>query len=390
MLALALALLLAVPDTVGPAPGARDLDVSLRTPITTLYSGEFGFGIAAGLRARSGATTATLDGRLSQHWQGAALTVDTHNPATARVFGRVRGVASSVSRWRYHGLGSATDADTRADLDLGTASAVAAVGVRPLASRVLTVQPEVGVRIDRLDALADDAAADLFALPPADQQAFFGSAEQTRRAGWLGLTAEVDTRDRIEYPSQGAVVSAGARRLAAFDDSDFGMMRYDARAAGFVPLGQRVTLFGRASASVARADDGAEIPLFYLPTVDPDLLAGFPLGRFRGRDTALFSVGTRIPIIDALGTFGLDATVTASAGNAYRDLFSDFSPTLSTGPTDHGTASLRPVLGLGLALVNIPKGRVAFGGTLGLGPEGTTLFAFRLATGLGDDLPVLW
>lgn len=399
MFSLALAALLvlpAAPDTVlshlpdAPAPASARVDVTPRVNVFALYSGDYGLGLAGGVRATSGGTVATLDGRLSQGWQGAALTVDTHDPATARAYGRLRGVASSVSRWRYHGVGSGTDADERVDLDLRSARLTAGVGVRPLATRAVTVRPEVGVRFDRLAPPTDAQQTELArGFSEASRVAVERSAGQTHTALSAGATAELDTRDRAEYPSAGTVVAVGAHHTVSADGRGLRLTRYDVRAAGFVPLGQRVVLFGRASATVTDAGDDF-VPVYLLPTLDADRLAGFPDDRFRGRDLALVSVGARVPIIDAFGTFGVDATVTASAGNAYDDLFADASPTLSFGPPDDGTAALRPVLGLGLALVNIPKGRVALGGTLGLGPEGTTLLAFRLATGLGDDLPVLW
>ena len=389
LLALALAGPLPAPADTVLAPGAADVEVTPRLNVFSLYSGTHGFGLAGGVRARSGATTATLDGRLSQFLQAGALTLDTHDPASARVFGRLRGVGSTESRWRYHGTGGATAADDRVDLDLATAQATAAVGVRPLASRALTVLPRLGARVDRLGTADDDAPLDR--LDARSLRAYQDARDETRRAVSAGLAAELDTRDRAQYPSRGALVAAGVDRILSVDGTDGRFVRYDASAAGFVPLGQRVVLFGRASLAVMEADGDREIPVYYLPTVDPDRLAGFPVGRFRGDDAALFSVGARVPIIDALGAFGLDAVVTASAGNAYRDVFREFTPALTfRSDPDGDRAPLRPVLGVGLALVNIPKGKVALGGSVGVGPEGLTLLALRLSTGLGDDLPTLW
>ena len=399
-LALAAALSLSPPDTVltpadgGPAdggPASRPVEVSPRFALSSLYSVEAGFGIGGGVEVRTPALTATVDARVAQHLQSGAATLATRD-AGAPAYVRLRGVATTQTRQRYFGLGPFTDRDDRVWLDAGRLSAELRAGLRP-AGRALTVQPSARLRYRRLRTVDPGERETLRTLDARSRRAVESVENQGRWSVAGGLALELDLRDRPAYPSAGGLAGVEVQHVAGLGDDEVRFWRGDVQLAGFVPLPQRVMLFGRFDGTVTRPTDSSpEIAYDDLPTVDADRLAGFPLDRLRGRDVLLVSAGARIPIIDALGVFGLDAVVTGSLGGAYTDVFDELSTRVAFGDVSaaDARAPLRPALSVGLALVNIAKGRVAFGGAVSVGPEGGAFTGIRLSTDLNDPRTPIW
>ena len=166
----------------------------------------------------------------------------------------------------------------------------------------------------------------------------------------------------------------------------------------YLPIDGRTTLIARGVGAITRSDDGDgdglsdAIPYFYLPTLDDRVAVAFKQERLTGRDIVAFGAGLRVPIVDLLGVYGIDALLMGYIGNAYDDVFEQFKPAISFSEqsvTDaEGRAALRPALGLGLGIINLDKERVVVGGLLGVGPGGITVATLRIAYDLRDARPL--
>lgn len=402
LLSLALALLLSVPsDTVRASVPTDTIQVSDDAPIRlkpvlplgALFSGTFSVGLGAGVDVEnlgwSGSEiTATAFGSL--YGYGGALTLASGDPYQEPVYGLLHGEVSRATRRRFSGVGPFSDEADRVLLDHTSATLDARLGLYPLGTTGLLVQPSARLLVDRLDALEPDTETALLQLDAPSQAAARALEGTTRRGLSLGLELASDRLDVHDYPSSGSYAAVEARRFVALDGSDLRFTRIASSVAGYVPVARETVVFGRAVGVVTRQDDDAVLPFIYLPTLDNELLLAYPADRFRGRDALAATLGLRAPVATVFGLFGLDAEITGTLGNVYTNVFEQFSPSVSFDASvpEAADAPLRPSAALALMLVNREARSMTLGGRIGVGPEGLSLALVSVTADLRDVVPL--
>lgn len=381
-------------DTTGPGIVVRP-----RVAPSALYSASRGFGIGAGVGIENLAFEGTdvgIDARLSQRYQSIAVSAYTGDRYDEPVYGFVGVEAGTTSRRRYYGIGPYTGEDNRLFLDYGSIDAEARVGWYPLGHTGLFLQPGARFLLDRLRDLEPDRPGALERLAATDPASLAAVRdpnvrEETRYGMSLGLEVASDLRDWRAYPRRGTFVSIEGRRFFAMDGSGLRFNRLAASSLGYLPIRGRTALVGRSTLVLTRADDQQDIPFYYLPVLDAQLLTAYPPDRFVGRDVLALGGGIRFPIRDFIGVYGIDALVMGYLGNAYNNVFDEFEPSVTFKPgaiENDGGAPLRPALGIGLGIVNLDKERVVLGGLVGISPEGISLASLRIAYDLRDARPL--
>ena len=392
--------LVAPPFAPGPS-GEGDDDsrfrIRPRLAPSALYSETRGFGIAGGVLLENavwpGSETA-LDLRLSERYQGAALSVYTSDPFSSPLYGLFQAEASTTTRRRYYGVGPFSSEANRLFLDFASVQAEARMGAYPLGNTGLYLQPGARFLLDRLRNIEEDQGQALERLAASDPVSFDAVQEpldETRHGVSVGLQVASDLRDWRAYPRRGTFVSVEGRRFFSTDGSGLQFNRLGVNTLGYLPIRGRTALVGRANLVVTRADEGDDIPFYYLPVLDPRLLTAYPPDRFVGRDVLALGGGIRFPIRDYRGIYGLDALVMGYLGNAYDSVFDQASArvTFDPGPLARGEGvPLRPAIGIGLGIVNLDKERVVLGGLVGISPEGISLASLRIAYDLRDARPL--
>ena len=373
-----------------------------RVAPSALYSTSKGFGIGGGVGIRNAGWTGSdivVDLRLQQRYQAADVTLFTGDPYDAPVHGLVAVGGSTTGRRRYYGLGPYTLSDNELNLYHDAAQVEARLGVYPLGTTALFLQPGVRYLFDRSGGVNEGASdGSLSALDPISQEAVRIATDEPRHALSLGLEIATDLRDWPSYPRSGSFFTVEARRQFALDEHELTIDRYSGSAIGYLPIRGRTTFMVRTVGVLTRSADhdedgeGDDIPFYYLPTLDDRVAAPFKQDRLTGRDIIAAGAGIRFPVFDFLGVYGIDAMAMGYLGNAYDNVFDQFKLDVSfressqPGP-DEG-APLRPALGLGLGVVNLDKERVVVGGLVGVGPGGITLATLRIAYDLRDARPL--
>ena len=390
----------------GPAREYRDPDddgVSFRPRLapSALYSTNRGVGIGGGVGISNlvgGGSDLTIDLRLQQHYQSARAALFTGDPYDAPLFGFVAATAETTNRRRFYGVGPFVPRDGDPLLLTHDAFDVEArVGAYPLGNSGLFLQPGLRFLYDYSGEINEDSES-----RPADFDSI-SAAAVTRVLGddryglSVGLEVASDLRDWRSYPRAGAFASAEARRFYAVDGSGLRLNRYALSGVGYVPIRGRTTLILQGFAAVTRSDDGDDgepqpIPFYYLPVLDDRIATAYQQDRLTGRDVLAGGLGLRVPIRDFLGVYGIDALAIGFLGNAYLNVFDQFTPKVAFSPdyvpTAEGRAPLRPALGLGLGIVNLDKERVVLGGLVGFAPGGFTVATIRVAYDLRDARPL--
>ena len=383
------------PRAAAPTANDRGRAGRVRPYVTPVYATNYGVGAGGGVAVgglAGGGSEAALDLRVLTHAQSARATFVTGDPYAERVYGAVVAAASTTDRRQFLGLGPAGLAGGDLFLSHDAASLEARLGVYPLGTTALLVQPSAQFRYDRSGGVAAGDVA-LSALDPASQAAV-RTAQAGRYGLWGGVAVATDLRDSGRYPRSGTFAAVEARRFLALDGSDLQLNQLSGSAALYVPLGGRAAVVVRGVGAVTRSLDGDgdgrsdPIPFVYLPVLDDRLGAPFGPDRLTGRDVVAGGAGVRFPVFDAFGLYGLDATVMGYLGNAYHDGAAQFSPSVSFDDRvalgADGRAPLRPALGLGLSVVDLARERAVVGGAVGLTPAGLAVVSVRLAVDLRD------
>ena len=382
--------------------GRPGLEFRPRIAPSALYSQNRGVGIGGGVGIRNLGWTGsdlTVDLRLQQRFQSADVTLFTADPFDTRFYALVSAGGSTTERRRYYGLGPNTLADSEINLFHDAAQAEARVGYYPLGTTALYVQPGVRVLYDYTGGVNPDGAGSLADLADDKSREAVRIAEGRGRYGAsVGLEVATDLRDWPAYPRRGFFGTVEHRRFVAFDASELTLARYSASALGYLPVRGRTTVLFRSVAILTRSGDGDgdgvddPIPFYYLPTLDDRVATAFQEDRLTGRDVVSVGAGLRVPIFDFLGVYGIDGVVMGYLGNAYDNVFEQFTPAVSFRELSiidaNGRSKLRPSLALGMGLVNLDKERVVLGGLLGVGPGGVTLATLRVAYDLRDARPL--
>lgn len=382
----------ASPDTVQIRP-VSPVRAKPVIPLGALYSGTFGVGLGAGVGIENvgwEGTDITAIGFGALFGHGAALTLASGDPYHQPVYGLVHGEASRATRRRFFGAGPYSAETDRLELDHTSATVDARLGVYPLGTTALLVQPSARLLVDRLDALDPETDAALRRLDDRSPTATRTLEETTRSGISLGLELASDHLDVHGYPSRGTYASVEARRFLALDASDLRFTRVASSVAGYLPLDRETVLFGRAVGVVTRPDDDAALPFVYLPTLDNDLLFAYATDRFRGRDALTMVVGVRAPVLTLFGLGGLDAEVTGTLGSVYTDVFDQFVPSVSFAAPlpDASSVAFRPAVSLGLLVVNREARSVTLGGRIGISPEGPAVALVSLSADVRDVVPL--
>ena len=386
-------------ETDDDTPG---LQFRPRVAPSALYSSNRGFGIGGGVGIRNLGWTGTdvvVDLRLQQRFQSADVAAYSADPYDSRFHLLVTAGASTTERRRYFGLGPNTVADSELNLYHDAAEAEVRAGYYPLGTTALYVQPGVRLLYDYSGGVnVEDSPTTLDRLGETSREAVTIAEDRGRYGASFGLELATDLRDWPSYPRRGMLATVEHRRFVAFDDSDLTLARYAGSAIGYLPIRGRTTVIVRGVSILTRSGDadgdGTDdpIPFYYLPTLDDRVATAFRQDRLTGRDVLAVGAGIRAPVFDFLGVYGFDALVMGYLGNAYDNLFEQFTPRVSFSEGselgEDGTAALRPSLALGLGLVNLDKERVVLGGLLGVGPGGVTLATLRIAYDLRDARPL--
>lgn len=382
----------------GAGRSAAGPGVQVQPRFSPLYSANYGLGVAVGATVENAGWAGSeiaVDTRLQVRYQDATVAVFTGDPYHSRVYGLVAASGSTTGRRRYYGLGPNTLTANELYLSHDAVSVEGRVGVYPFRTSALVVQPGLRFLYDRSGGVNGGASeVPLSALDPASQAAVAVAAGQGRYGLSAGVEVATDLRDDPEYTRSGTFASVEARRFAALDGTGLQLNRLSASATTYVPLGGRAAVIVRGIGVLTRRLDDDEgddaIPFFYLPVLGDRVAAGFRQDRLTGRDLVAVGAGVRLPVLDALGLYGVDALVMGYLGNAYDDVFDQFEPSVSFEERAEadGRAPLRPSLALGLSLVDLRAGRTSIGGVLGVGPGGVTVASLQVAYDLRDVRPL--
>lgn len=401
----------APPDTTEPTVEralnevAEDVGYARVRPVFspgTLYSASRGFGIGGGV-AVDGVISPDdhlqVEVRLAERLQGAFGEYLTADPDRNRLFVLLGGAGWTTSRTRFTGHGPYSPTDAELFLDRARVEGEVRLGWSPGRSGRYLLQPVVRARFDQLRGYEETRPEGLGQISAVDLARLDDLRGEDRYGTEIGLIGMLDTRDIPTMPSRGTYGQAEVARFQALDGSGLGFTRVQALVYGFRPallrlpfIPERGALFVRANGVVTRQDGEEPLPWVYLPTLDGDLLVGYPRADFVGRDAFSVAVGARGVIGQAIGAFLFEGIAMAMVGAAYDDVFTQFTPRVqfSPGSPEVGeNVPLVPSLSVGMNLRFIDRERALVGGLVGVGPGGVSLATLRLVFGLSDYRPRL-
>ena len=368
---------------------------------SALYDNNRGVGLGGGVAVDNvgwRGSVATADLIVQRRFLGAAVSAATSAPDAAPVYGRVSAAVGTTDRRFFFGTGPFTAGNRplylqHTDLDLE-----AEVGVYPLGNTALRVVPGVRYLYDRTGQVQEGSPARLGNLTPASVAAVDPVLGTTRTGVSLGAEVSTDLRDWPSYPKRGTLVALEARRFVGLDAQELRFTRVSAQSISYLPLDGRTAIIANLVGVTTRQNDADgdgtpdAIPYFYLPTLDDRIQLPYRQERLTGRDLFAVGVGLRVPVRDFIGLYGVDAVAIGYLGNAYDNVFEQFSPAVSFRPNptadEAGRAPLRPALGLGIGVVNLEKERVVLGALVGIGAGGFTVATLRAAYNLRDARPL--
>lgn len=367
---------------------------------SSLYSPSKGFGIAGGVAVDgllSADDHAELGVRLSQRLQGVYGEYLTGDPRRHRLFWLVGGAAGTTSRSRFVGHGPSSPVGAELFLDRYAVEAEGRLGWSPGRLGRVLLEPVVRFRADRLRGYEEVDPGDLAAVAPSDLARLDALRGENRVGAEAGLIAVLDTRDLPTMPSRGLYAQGEVVRFQAFDGSGLAFTRVQALGYVFRPapirlpfLPERGALFVRVNGVVTREEGGAPLPWVYLPSLDGDLLVGYPRRDFVGRDAFSVTVGARAVIAQLIGAFLVEGVAEGMAGAAYDDVFRQFTPRVRFAQgrvAEGGGVPLRPSAAVGLNLRFIDRERPVMSALVGVGPGGVSFASLRLVYGLTDYRP---
>ena len=383
---------------------AQDIEGLKIRPIFSvgaLYSSSRGIGVGGGFAADNVLRRRDhlqVEGRVGQRILGAFGAYQTGVPERSTLFGLLGGSVLTSSRFPYEGTSPTSNSDGKLYLDRYEAEAEVRVAWQPLGLFGPLVQPFARYRMDRLRGREEARTGALAFVSPADLAELDRLNGQTRTGAALGVGALSDSRDNEGRPTRGAYLQGEAYRFFSTDGSGLQFNRGEALAYLFRPAPfklplqpERGAVFVRLAAAVTRQDAG-ELPFFYQPVLERDLLVGWPTRAYVGRDALSVGIGARGVLVRDLMAFRVEGTAIAMLGAGYDDVFSQFTPRVSASnaPVAAGAdVPLQPSLGLGVNLHYRDRERPLVGGLIGIGPGGITLTSFRLVVGLDRYLPTV-
>lgn len=249
-----------------------------------------------------------------RHWYGkdslfvnasASVSIDSYRMAQARVelpkLLKSRVAIGAQARWQdyrdvdYYGVGSTTGKDARSAYAVESNQFGAFARLRPFSW--MDVGAEVGwmnPEAEYIEGPLLTGLVDKRTLVPTE----------------VSLT--VDTRDFPGHPTQGVILRGAGTHYSDQTDGAHTFNRYDAEAAGFLPLaGSRVVLAVHGLMVRTSADAGRSVPFYLQPTLGgANTLRSFGDFRFRDDNLLLATAEVRLALMTHL-----DLAMFADAGN---------------------------------------------------------------------------
>jgi hypothetical protein len=235
----------------------------------------------------------------------AAISVDSYRMAQARVempkLLKSRLAVGAQARWQdyrdvaYYGVGANTVKDARTAYAVESNQFAAYATVRPF------TWMDIGTQVGWMNPEAEHV-----------EGALLTGLVDKRTLVPTEVSLTIDTRDFPGHPTQGVILRGAGTHYNDRTDGTHTFNRYDAEAAGFLPLaGSRVVLAAHALMVSTDADAGRSVPFYLQPTLGgANTLRSF--GNFRFRDDHLLLATAEVRL--ALMTH-LDLALFADAGN---------------------------------------------------------------------------
>jgi hypothetical protein len=361
---------------------AAAVNVSVSPDLAGFYSAYRGLGVGLNVTADNlfwpGSELLLNAQLMTRHGQYSAF-LFTSDPYESSLYGRVGARYVGSRAYGFFGLGPRSHRDDRQGIVVRRIEIEAGAGWYPLASRRLAVQPVVRLLHDAMREF-EDFDPDAFARLDADSRQSLERAVGNASTGLsFGPEVILDLTDEPRHPRRGLLASFTARMYEGLDDDPFRYRSASATLHGFVPtLSPRHVLEARALLAVTREAGDRPVPFFALPTLDADLVGGYPRFRMVGRDLLALSLGARFPVLDVLNWVGLEGELVFHAANAYDDVFEQLEPSVSFERNLERVgdrARLRPAVTVGGHLMDLGRRLPILSGQIGFSPEG-----FELAT----------
>lgn len=277
--------------------GKGDLNNGFYIDFGKMVPGAGWLSVGPGYRRWLGGDSMLLDASGGYSWNG-------YRTAQARmVLPKLAGgrfAAGTQVRWvdfgdvDYFGVGPDTAEDALGQFGIQATHAVGHATLR--LTRWFDIDAEIGVLAPRLEEgpLTRGLALDQPTFIPAQ------------------VAIGVDTRNFAEHPTKGVLLRAAGTH---FDDRDTGAFthrRYEAEAAGFLPIaGERVVLAVRGWAVTTPRDDARSVPFYMLPSLGgSNSLRSYADYRFHDRNMLLANAELRLAMMTHV-----DLALFADAGN---------------------------------------------------------------------------
>lgn len=249
-----------------------------------------------------------VDASTAISWRG-------YKTAQARVelpkLARSRLMLGAQARWQdftqvsFFGEGPDSLESNVSEYRLESGNLVGYATLRPVSwiavdTRIGWLEPSVGRRDDGPDPRALFPGNVVFAL--SDQPTFVHSE--------AAITA--DTRDFPGHSTRGGLLRAAAAHYSDRDSDVFSFTRYEAEAAGFIPLaGSRVVIAAHGWLAASDTGEAQSVPFYLQPSLGGhNSLRGYDDYRFHDRNALLISAEARIAMMTHV-----DAAVFVDAGN---------------------------------------------------------------------------
>lgn len=243
----------------------------------------------------------------------AAVSVDSYRMAHTRVelpkLLKSRLLLGAQARWQdfgdvaYYGVGAGSQTDARSEFSVESNQFGAYAAVRPfrwmdIGGAIGWMNPEVEYK----DGPLLNGLADKRTLVP------------------IEASLTIDTRDFPGHPTQGVIVRGAGTHYSDRTDGSNTFNRYDAEAAGFLPLaGSRVVFAVHGLMVQTETEEGRAVPVYLQPSLGgANTLRSFGDFRFRDNHLLLATAEMRLALMTHM-----DFAMFADAGNvaaASRDL----------------------------------------------------------------------
>lgn len=205
---------------------------------------------------------------------------------------------SRTTAYDYYGIGDSTQRSNHAAFGLDDIVMTAALPYEPIEH--LNIRPFFGGNLGQTMSRKSGSNPKVQDIFTPDQIGGFGQ--------WLdyihfGLQIAHDTRDFREEPQSGGIRRLAFRRFQCLNDNGFNYNQYEADVRQYLRLLKtRQILVLNMGWIFKQPTGGGVVPFFKLAGLDSSApLRGFPRGRWRDKNSAIFNIEYRFPLWDMLG-----------------------------------------------------------------------------------------